>query len=192
MSYQNQPKLKSISIMNATATPGIWVIQLTDTVDMIVDTNRNQIIKRAKGVASLIQFATEPTLDQIKGYASVFKRSANIVETCENAIARYKALRQTNKITQILINAIKQHAFVNGVNVILIDHELTPNQLLLGEMNIELNIETSTLYSIDHIVDEYFNVDVISIEHDLQVWDKDGDVVKSVNIDENEIVEYIQ
>ena len=79
--------------MRSTTRQGVWVSEINENINAIIDTNRNQIIKCEKGVPRVFQFKNEITIMQVSLMLSIFRKSAIICDKYEAALARYKAKR---------------------------------------------------------------------------------------------------
>jgi len=91
--------------MNTTSVVGVWSQQLTENLTVIVDTNRNQIIKRKNGRSKIFKFPSEPTLGMIDCMIKTIRISEDIKDEFNEVVEKYcKERGIEGKAKKLLLN----------------------------------------------------------------------------------------
>lgn len=103
--------------MNATENKGVWFQEISEKTTMIVDTNRNQIIKRTNGVAKEVyNYPSEPTTAMIGLMVIAMEISEAVSDALDNALLKINANRGVDfKSTNPLTDPEKMARF--GVSI---------------------------------------------------------------------------
>ena len=82
--------------MNATSKSGVWSQEITENLSVVVDTNRNQIIKKKNGKPTIFSFPSEPTIGMVDCMIKIITISEEIDTPYQAALAKYKERRSSN------------------------------------------------------------------------------------------------
>ena len=95
--------------MNATARKGVWEHQFSEKLTVIVDTNRNQIIKRKEGKCDYVhKFPATPTTLMVKCMLATIAEAEKINDDFDTAIDNYCNRNNIRgKQKELLVNRIK-------------------------------------------------------------------------------------
>lgn len=77
--------------MNATSVKGVWSQEINEHLSVIVDTNRNQIIKKKDGVPTVHQYPSEPTVLMIDIMIKTIEAGEAINDAYQSALFKLNA-----------------------------------------------------------------------------------------------------